>query len=97
MFKNIKQFQYGLMEVLERWHHNLQTNFPTNGIPSKIPMGGVWVLILRKKLWEGLTKKGNLAITSFAKKENNLCKAKINARGQRSNILSKDESTSSWI
>jgi hypothetical protein len=54
-------------------------------------------LILRKKLWEGLTKKGNLAITSFAKKENNLCKAKINARGQRSNILSKDESTSSWI
>ncbi len=45
----------------------------------------------------GLAKKQNLAITSFAKKENNLCHAKINAKGQRSNILSKDEPTSSWI
>jgi hypothetical protein len=52
-------------------------------------------LIFRKKLWEGLAKKQNLAITSFAKKENNLCHAKINAKGQRSNILSKDEPTSS--
>ncbi len=46
-------------------------------------------MILRKKLWEGLAKKGNLAITSFAKKENNLCKAKINARGQRFKFFQK--------
>jgi hypothetical protein len=52
---------------------------------------------LRKKLLKGLAKKEDLAITSFVKKENNLCKAKVNAKGQRSTTPSKDECTSSWI
>jgi hypothetical protein len=54
-------------------------------------------MTLRKKLWKGLAKKEDLAITSFVKKENNLCKAKVNAKGQRSTTPSKDECTSSWI
>ncbi len=54
-------------------------------------------MTLRKKLWKGLDKKEDLAITSFVKKENNLCKAEVNVKGQRSTTPSKDEPTSSWI